>query len=85
MFTPTLPTRSVSPERAGRLAQIIASLTAANRPLALTMADETFRAMITQMATRQFLQEELGSDEAGRPEGDCESGSVYDVRPSGRL
>jgi hypothetical protein len=48
--------------RAGRLVELLAELTAANRPLAPTMSEPEFHAMIKRLAEQQLLYEEFGDE-----------------------
>jgi hypothetical protein len=48
--------------RAARLAELLAELTQANRPLAPTMSEPEFHAMVQRLAEQQLLYEEFGDE-----------------------
>jgi hypothetical protein len=48
--------------RATRLAEIVAELTQANRPLAATMSEAELHAMVRRLAEQQLLYEEFGDE-----------------------
>jgi hypothetical protein len=48
--------------RATRLAEIVAELTQANRPLAPTMSEAELHAMVRRLAEQQLLYEEFGDE-----------------------
>ena len=48
--------------RAKRMAELLAQLAEANRPLAPTMSEPEFHAMIQRLAEQQLLYEEFGDE-----------------------
>jgi hypothetical protein len=48
--------------RATRLAELLAELTQANRPLAPAMSEAEFHAMVRRLAEQQLLYEEFGDE-----------------------
>lgn len=48
--------------RAKRMTEILAELTESNRPLAPTMSEPEFHAMIRRLAEQQLLYEEFGDE-----------------------
>lgn len=48
--------------RAKRLVELVAELTASNRPLAPTMSEAEFHAMVHRLAEQQLLYEEFGDE-----------------------
>jgi hypothetical protein len=56
------PEVDAATRRATRMAELLAELTAANRPLAPTMSEPEFRAMVQRLAEQQLLYEEFGDE-----------------------
>ncbi|NUO39131.1 MAG: hypothetical protein HOQ17_01160 [Gemmatimonadaceae bacterium] len=48
--------------RATRMTELLAELAQVNRPLAPTMSEAEFRAMIQRLAEQQLLYEEFGDE-----------------------
>jgi hypothetical protein len=48
--------------RAARLQELLAELAQANRPLAPTLSEPEFRAMVQRLAEQQLLYEEFGDE-----------------------
>jgi hypothetical protein len=56
------PELDAATRRATRMAELLAELTAANRPLAPAMSEAEFHAMIQRLAEQQLLYEEFGDE-----------------------
>jgi hypothetical protein len=56
------PEVDAATRRATRLAELLAELTQANRPLAPTMSQAEFQAMVQRLAEQQLLYEEFGDE-----------------------